>query len=386
VSSIVIQGDTSGSITVEAPSIAGTHTLTLPKATGNIATDATVGLGVKNLIINGDMRIDQRNAGASVTITSALYTLDRWQATQSVSSKYSVQQVTDAPVGATHSLKATSLSAYTVGASESFVIRQQIEGNNIAHLDWGTSNAKTVTLSFWVKSSLTGTFGGIIKSNGGGRTYPITYDINSANTWEQKSITISGDTTGTWLTTNGVGIQVVFNIGTGATLSGTANTWSSTNYNSATGATSLLATNGATLQVSLVQLEVGENATPFENRMYGTELALCQRYYEKSYNIEIVPGTSSTVGFTGYYLSTARSNNYVLNVVRYKVPKRTGATITLYNWTGTSGRIGNGDSGADLGTADVIYSGQNSFSPRNTSGGNMGPVYIAHHWTASAEL
>ena len=275
-SNIILKGNTSGQVTIAAPDVGNNNTLTLPSTSSTLATQNA--LGVRNLIINGDMRIDQRNAGSSVTISSALYTLDRWQATQSVSSKYSVQQVTDAPTGATHSLKATSLSAYTVGTSESFVIRQQIEGNNIAHLDWGTSNAKTVTLSFWVKSSLTGTFGAIIKSNAGGRTYPVTYDIDSANTWEQKSITIPGDTTGTWLTTNGVGIQVVFNIGTGASLSGTANTWSSTNYNSATGATSLLATNGATLQLSLIQLEVGDTATPFEHRPYDMELARCKRY------------------------------------------------------------------------------------------------------------
>jgi len=364
-SSIVIQGDTSGSITVEAPSVAGTHTLTLPKATGTIATNATVGLGTKNLIINGDMRIDQRNAGASVTITSSSYTLDRWQATQSVSSKYSVQQVTDAPTNATHSLKATSLSAYTVGTSESFVIRQQIEGNNISHLNWGTSDAKTVTLSFWVKSSLTGTFGAIIKSNGGGRTYPVTYDIDSANTWEQKSITIPGDTTGTWLTTNGVGIQVVFNIGTGASLSGTVNTWSSTNYNSATGATSLLATNGATLQISLVQLEVGDTATPFENRMYSQELAMCQRYYES--------------GTRNFYGSTDSSGN-IVSEETFKVVKRTTPTMVYGTWSWSrSGLTGTG--------SPINYQTNiNKWSCYIGTSLAFAAAFSGGAWTASSEL
>lgn len=317
---INLQGDTSGSISISAPSIAGSNTLTLPATTQTLATQNA--LGVRNLIINGDMRIDQRNAGSSVTITSALYTLDRWQATQSVSSKYSVQQVTDAPTGATNSLKATSLSAYTVGASESFVIRQQIEGNNIAHLDWGSSNAKTVTLSFWVKSSLTGTFGAIIKSNAGGRTYPVTYDIDSANTWEQKSITIPGDTTGSWLTTNGVGIQVVFNIGTGASLSGTTNTWSSTNYNSATGATSLLATNGATLQLSLIQLEVGDTATPFEHRPYDMELARCQRYFQK------VSGGINGGPYQIMSILTYEASHTAWGTVPLRVSMRSQPTIT----------------------------------------------------------
>jgi len=283
-SSIVIQGDTSGSITVEAPSVAGTHTLTLPKATGNIATDATVGLGTKNLIINGDMRIDQRNAGASLTVNTAavVYSVDRlFTYGQASDGVFTVQQVTDAPSGFINSVKATVTTAdASIGASQLYILSHKIEGNNIAHLDWGTANAKTVTLSFWVKSSLTGTFSGSLKNHDGSRAYPFTYTISSANTWEKKTITITGDTTGTWLTTNATGITLSFTLGSGSSRLGTANTWNAANLDGATGTTEVIATNGATFYLTGLQLEVGENATPFENRPYDMELARCKRYYQ----------------------------------------------------------------------------------------------------------
>lgn len=243
-------------------------------------------LGMRNRIINGDMRIDQRNAGASVTgSTSNPYTVDRWQSVSSLNSKYTIQQnaasVTP-PTGYINYLGATSSSAYSVLTGDYFALQQIIEGLNVADLAWGTASAATVTLSFWVRSSLTGTFGGSLSNNGSTRSYPFTYTISSANTWEQKSITIAGDTTGTWLTTNGVGIRVGFSLGVGATYSGTAGAWAATNYISATGAVSVVGTSGATFYVTGVQLEAGTVATPFERRLYGQELALCQRYYLSS--------------------------------------------------------------------------------------------------------
>ena len=232
-----------------------------------------------NRIINGAMVIDQRNAGASVTpTTDNTYTLDRWTAKLSQSSKYSVQQSSTAATGFNKSLLITSLSAYTVGASEIFFIKQVIEGFNIADLGWGAAGASTVTLSFWVRSSLTGTFGGSLWNNAGDRSYPYSYTISAANTWEQKSITIAGDTSGTWLTTNGVGINVSFGLGVGSTSSGTAGAWASAFYASATGATSVVGTSGATFYITGVQLGKGSTATSFDYRPFGTELALCQRY------------------------------------------------------------------------------------------------------------
>ena len=237
---------------------------------------------MKNRIINGAMVIDQRNAGASATLTNTGYSLDRWQTFLSPSGKYTVQQNAGSvtpPVGFTNYLGVTSTSAYSVSAGDYNAITQPIEGYNIADLGFGTANAKTVTLSFWVRSSLTGTFGGAFANNGSSRTYPYTYTISAANTWEQKSVTIAGDTTGTWNTNNTFGLSVIFGLGVGSTFSGTAGSWASANYISATGATSVVGTSGATFYITGVQLEVGSSATGFEYRMYSTELANCQRYF-----------------------------------------------------------------------------------------------------------
>ncbi len=247
-----------------------------------------LGISFKNRIINGAMQIDQRNAGASVTITDTsnlTYTLDRWTAYGSASSKFSVQQDAGAvtpPTGFIDYFGATSLSAYSVVSGDSFTIQQAIEGLNVSDLGWGTANAKTVTLSFWVRSSLTGTFGGSLRNSGVTRSYPFSYTISSANTWEYKTVTIAGDTSGTWLTTNGIGIRLCFSIGSGSTFSGTAGAWAGSNFTSVTGATSVVGTNGATFYLTGVQLEVGTQATAFSTAggSYGAELQLCQRYFQ----------------------------------------------------------------------------------------------------------
>ena len=248
----------------------------------NGATPTNDNLMGRNRVINGDMRIDQRNAGASVTPTSSSYTLDRYYCFMDAASKYSVQQSSTAPAGFTNSMLFTSTSAYIVGSGEVFGFAQFIEGFNVADLGWGTADAKTVTLSFWVRSSLTGTFGGTFQNSANNRSYPFTYTISSANTWEQKSVTIAGDTTGTWLTNNGKGITLRFSLGASSTASGTAGSWAAANYYSATGATSVVGTSGATFYITGVQLEVGSVATSFERRSYGQELQLAQRYYYKS--------------------------------------------------------------------------------------------------------
>ena len=242
--------------------------------------------GTRNRIINGDMRIDQRNAGASVTVTTAgNYTVDRWSGNGTQNSKYTIQQNAGSatpPLGFTNYLGVTSSSAYSVLTGDVFWIAQAVEGLNAADLGWGTANAKSVVLSFWVRSSLTGTFGGAIRNSAADRSYPFSYTISSANTWEQKAILIPGDTTGTWLTTNGVGLNLNFGLGSGATYSGTAGSWAAANYVTVTGATSVVGTNGATFYITGVQLEAGSVATPFERRSYGQELALCQRYYYRA--------------------------------------------------------------------------------------------------------
>jgi hypothetical protein len=241
--------------------------------------------GFKNRIINSAMVIDQRNAGASVTVTSdGQYGIDRWSYQMSQASKYSVQQNAGSvtpPAGFSSYLGVTSLSAYSVGAGDTFGVIQYIEGLNTADFAWGTASAATVTLSFWVRSSLTGTFSGSLYNSGLNRSYPFTYTISSANTWEQKSITIAGDQSGTWLTTNGRGVAVNFNLGVGSTYGGTAGAWTGSLKLGVASATSVVGTNGATFYITGVQLEKGSTATSFDYRPYSAELQLCQRYYQQ---------------------------------------------------------------------------------------------------------
>jgi hypothetical protein len=274
---------------------------------------------LKNRIINGDMRIDQRNAGASVTnIAGYVYCIDRWVLGASQASKFTAQQNAGSvtpPAGFSNYLGATSSSAYTVGTSEQFWIIQRIEGFNTADLAWGTANAQTVTLSFWVRSSLTGTFGGSIYNSDANYSYPFSYSIASANTWTKISLTITGPTAGTWVgSTNGIGIQINFSLGAGATSSGTAGAWSSNFYASATGATSVVGTNGATWYVTGVQLEQNTSATPFERRLYNQELANCQRYYYR-----ITPGATGKALAFGSNSSTTSSRGAIMFPVEMRI-------------------------------------------------------------------
>ena len=237
-------------------------------------------LGNRNLIINGAMVHDQRNSGSSVTPTNAQYLVDRFKVGATQSSKFTAQQSTTAPTGFKNSLLLTSSSAFSLGASDEFEIIQFIEGNNVAHCGFGTSNAQTLTLSFYARSSLTGTFGGAIYNGAANRSYPFTYTISTADTFELQTVTFAGDTSGTWATDNTAGINVLFSLGAGSSKLGTPGAWTGSFKPGATGQTNLVATNGATLYLSGVQLEVGNTATPFEHRSYGDELARCLRYYE----------------------------------------------------------------------------------------------------------
>lgn len=273
--------------------------------------------GFKNRIINGGMVIDQRNAGGSLTPTAdGQYTLDRMCVYISASSKFSVQQTTTAPSGFTYSAKITSLAATSLSSGDYYCFLQPIEGYNVADLGFGAAGAATVTISFWVRSSLTGTFGAALRNGAANRSYPFTYTISSANTWEQKSVTIAGDTTGTWATGNTQGMAVIFGLGVGTTNSGTANAWAGSGYISATGATSVVGTNGATWYVTGIQLEKGSTATSYDYRPYGIEVALCQRYFQViSY---LYNGINLTSGTATSFRST----------FTYPVPLRTTPTIT----------------------------------------------------------
>jgi hypothetical protein len=272
------------------------------------------------------MVIDQRNAGASVSGTTGVYTLDRWTVqNNSGSARFNVQQNVNSvtpPVGYKYYLGVTSTSAYTVASTDVIGIQQFIEGYNIADLGWGASGAASVAFSFWVRSSLTGTFGGsIVEGAAGTASYPFTYTISAANTWEQKTVTIAGPTIGTWNSTNGRGPQVLFCLGIGSTYTGAAGSWTTSNYYGPTGGTNFVATNAATFYITGVQLEKGSTATSFDYRDYGTELFLCQRYYEQ-YNFG-----NRTSMFGG-----AQGNSTAEFLFRYMVTKRASPTVSINNY------------------------------------------------------
>jgi len=351
-----LTADTSGSLILASNNNVTAVTVDANQnATFASSVNAPNTFGFKNRIMNGGMVIDQRNAGASGTAVAPTYTVDRFQVYGTQSSKLTWQQNAGSvtpPTGFSNYLGITSSSAYSVGSGDIFVIQHNIEGFNTSDLAFGTANAKTVTLSFWVYSSLTGTFGGSLRNSAFNRSYPFSYTISSANTWTQISITIAGDTTGTWIgATNGLGIQVNWSLGTGTTYSGTAGSWAASNYLSATGATSVVGTNGATFYITGVQLETGTKATSFDYRPYGTELALCQRYYCKSYQISTVPQTSTTAGVFAVVTVTSPSSGQagVGGGNKWPVQMRTSPTVTIYSQIGTAGKLSSG--GADNGTS-----------------------------------
>ena len=238
--------------------------------------------GARNLIINGAMQVAQR--GTSHTLVSNNYgSLDRWNGSGFNGPTCTMEQSTVAPANFKNSLKFTVTTGASVDATDYSDVRHYIEGNSVSHLKWGTADAQDVTVSFWVRCSVTGTFAVSICNSAYSRNYAGTYVINSADTWEYKSVTISGDTSGTWLNDNGAGLRLVFDMGVGSTYSSTTGQWSPGTYFGGSGVTKLAATTGATWYISGVQLEVGKVATPFEHRSYGEELALCQRYYYRIY-------------------------------------------------------------------------------------------------------
>ncbi len=363
-----------GSTGIDTPTINGT------------AEHVTSVTGFKNRIINSAMVIDQRNAGASVSnnTSGSQYSVDRWLIYGAQASKFTAQQNAGSvtpPVGFTNYLGITSSSSYSVLSTDDFVVLQRIEGFNTADLAWGTANAATVTLSFWVRSSLTGTFGGSLRNSAVNRSYPFSYTISAANTWEQKSITIIGDTTGTWLTNNGTGISVAFSLGAGSTASGTAGAWAAGNFVSATGATSVVGTNGATFYITGVQLEKGSTATSFDYRPYGTELALCQRYYYQTANA----GTATQVGMWTW---KAINSAGAWGGRNFPVQMRATPTVSLYNLTGNVNGASIAENGTNPVTTNTVTNPTNQGIQEISTTGTPWTANqaIIANLTASAEL
>ena len=334
---------------------------------GNAYNDGA--LSNRNKIINGSMVIDQRNAGAAVTVNAvgAFLPVDRFFGTgQNTDGVFTLQQSATAPANFAKSVVATVTTAdASIGATQYYLFNQYIEGHNTADLGWGTASAKPITLSFWTRSSLTGTFGGVISNSGQNRSYPFTYAISAADTWEYKTVTIAGDTSGTWLTTNGIGIRLHFDLGVGSAYRGTAGAWAGTLYLGATGATDVISTLNATWYITGVQLEAGDTATPFEHRSYGQELALCQRYYHSFTNQYLIAATG---GYAGW--------RYMQHT-KFPVQMRSTPTITVVNCNDAGvNKTANcsPDSQNDSGTCFVRTDGTSTY-PYNTV-----------NYTATAEL
>jgi hypothetical protein len=358
---------------------------------------------LKNRIINGDMRIAQRATTASNIGSSAYATLDRFvldtRINASPTGSYTQAQSTDAPTGFNYSFSVTVTTAgNSLNSAYGFNLAHFIEGYNIADLAWGTANAQAITLSFWVKSSITGSYGfGLINASYGA-SYVGQYTVTSANTWEKKTVTIPGPTIGTWDSTTGRGIQLKFSLGTGSgAVTATPNTWIVGEFldaSSSTASPTFWSTAGAVWKITGVQLEVGSTATPFERRLYNQELANCQRYFETGYPIGTAPANGAIGYFDGGSLGTAAyaTNNLRSMTFQFCVEKRAAPTITLYNtgiggitanfWAYYNGAWANYNSaaGASLPTAK-------SFSVRSTSTSSTGVSYmIEGNWAANSEL
>jgi hypothetical protein len=326
---------TTGITTPAIDASAGSSALTTLSVGGNNIS-AVNSLGFRNRIINGDMRIDQRNGGASITPSQAAYALDRWVYNFNPTARFTFQQNLNGvtpPTGFTNYLGMSVSSAGTPGSGDVNLLRQRIEGFNSADLAWGTASAASVTISFWVRSSLTGTFSGALQNGSENRTYPFTFSISAANTWEFETITIAGDTTGTWATNNTTGIVFTINLGSGSSQLTTAGAWAASGATGATGQVNLCATAGATFYLTGVQLEAGSVATPFERRDYGRELILCQRYFYR------VQGASNSLAGPALFSTTGANGISIVSFLPTSM--RTPPTCTKQ---GSSGFATNDDS------------------------------------------
>jgi hypothetical protein len=325
-----------------------------PSNTGTAATLSSINggpiSGARNRIINGDMRIDQRNAGAAVTAGGS-YPVDRFQVNLVGGGVVSFSRSTVAPAGFTNSLSATVTTPdSSIASADYYRFLQIIEGFNAADLQFGTASASPVVVSFWVRSSVTGTYSLGLQNNSSNRSYAASYAISAANTWELKTLTIPGDTSGTWLTDNSAGIRLFWDLGSGSSWDQAPNTWSATNTWKSSSQASWISTNGATFYITGVQLEAGTVATPFERRSYGQELSLCQRYFYRM--------AENTHGFTYPAASVTIAELF------YKASMRSLPTISYAVGTGSV-------SNTQIATDKCVF---------------IGASFFVVNFTASAEL
>jgi hypothetical protein len=359
---IITTADNTGTLNLQS----GGSTIATVSSTGlSLATGKTLSVGgvtgspfsLKNRIINGDMVISQRNGTSSVNVSGTTYvyqTADRFYmgGLNGVTTPFTIQQVSDAPTGFVNSVKLTTNTTDALGtAATEYEFQQTIEANNVSDFNLGTANAVTVTLSFWVKSSLTGLFGlGIRNAPTFNRSYVATYTISAANTWEKKTVTLTMDTTGTWATSgNGSALNIAWSLGVGSNGRGTAGVWQTGGQVQTSGCVNVVSNAAATWQITGVQLEQGSSATSYEWLPYTTELQLCQRYYWQR-NSE-----SSYAGVAAGGMNGASQARFVLP---YPVPMRSAATVSITN-------IGNLI--VNQGASDLIASGLTAYANSTTA-------------------
>ena len=339
-------------------------------------------MGFRNRIINGDMRVSQKAGGASVTEGFAV---DRFEFQEYSSAAFTIQRSTTAPTGFVNSTVVTVTSAASATAAQVNRYFQRIEGNNIADLGFGTATASTVTLSFWVRSSLTGTYCAALVNNAANRSYVAEYSISAANTWEYKTITIAGDTTGTWETGTSSGVQVTFDLGSGSDYNATAGSWVAANDFRTTNQANFANTSGATFYLTGVQFEAGTVASPFERVEYGRQLRMCQRYYQKSFPIGTAPAQNAGTTGAVYSQSPAASGSAPTWVNFAVVMRDTPSTVTFYNPSAANANWRNINAGTDVNSQLYSSSQSSIYIIGNTQ--TVGQYQIvAIHYSASSEL
>lgn len=345
------------------------------------ASDVAWQTKFRNKIINGGMDIWQR-ATTSPASAGTGFIADRWQIAIAGVFTGTYARDTDTPSGIGYSLGLTVVTADTsVAAGDYVIFRQGIEGYNVQDLLLGTASAEDFTLSFDVKSPVTGTHCVAFRNAAANRSYVAEYTVNVADTWESKTITVSGDTTGTWTVDSTTGLDLLFTLIGGSTFQTTAGAWSAGNYLSTSNQVNVVGTSSDKFLLDNVKLEKGSAVTDFEDRSFGEELALCQRYYSKSYAHDTVPGTITNDGLHGTLVSDNVSQT-AWHSIQFPVIMRTTPTITSYD--PTTGNSGKYRSGITELTASVAYTG-NSGTLIYGTGGGAGNGSRAH-WTADAEL
>jgi len=340
----------------------------------------------RNIIINGDMSIAQRSTSVSSITTTAYHTVDRWYIGVATAGTWTISQSTDVPTGQgfSSSLKMDCTTANASLSSGSLLnIQQRFEGQNLQYLKKGTSNAESLTLSFWVKSSKTGTYIAELFDNDNSRNISKSYTINSASTWEKKTITFAGDTTGALDNDNNrsFNLDMWLAAGTDYTSGTLATSWESiTSANRAVGQVNLADSTSNEWYITGVQLEAGDTASDFEFLPFDVQLHKCKRYYERSYNYGTATGTGTTTGIL--QMEVISAGTLLITPIGFEVEKRTTPSFVTYDGVGNVNKVttSNGDNKNN----NVQNIGAKSVSVGEGDGASMN--FFRAHYTADSEL